>query len=110
MQKKNYWFHQYLFYKRVVTGARMIIKDNILHIQVKDGVIGPNYLVENKIVNWVRLPDMEKDVRESLANEGEGKLKQDTDYVVWDYDKNAINMDEIIIDYGRVVTGKIYFL
>ncbi|KAF7987361.1 hypothetical protein HCN44_003123 [Aphidius gifuensis] len=90
---------------KVVTGARIIMKDNILHIQVAEGVIEPNYIVQSFSDEWVRLPDMKDDIQESLANGGTGKLKQDTDYVLCDYDKNAINMDEITIEYGRVVTG-----
>ncbi|KAF7987360.1 hypothetical protein HCN44_003122 [Aphidius gifuensis] len=90
---------------KVVTGAKMIIKDNILHIQVSDATIGPNYIVQALTDSWVKLPDMKDDVQESLAHNGWGKLKQDTDYVLWDWEKNAINMDEILIKYGRVITG-----
>ncbi|XP_044019357.1 uncharacterized protein LOC122859739 [Aphidius gifuensis] len=90
---------------KVVTGARMIIKDNIFNIQVAEGVIGPNYIVQAFTDEWVRLPSIVNDVQESLDNGGQGKLKQNTDYVLWDPKKNAINMDEMTIEYGRVVTG-----
>ncbi|KAF7987362.1 hypothetical protein HCN44_003124 [Aphidius gifuensis] len=89
---------------KVVTGARMIIKDNIFNIQVAEGVIGPNYIVQAFTDEWVRLPSIVNDVQESLDNGGQGKLKQNTDYVLWDPKKNAINMDEMTIEYGRVVT------
>lgn len=99
--------NQILTKSRFLLGARFVVFENILHIQVKQGLILPGYLVPHTKKRWIKLPSLKDDIYKSRTNPDEAKFKENEDFFVIK-DRQAFNLDTIDFPNTRLITGNIH--
>ncbi|XP_044261295.1 uncharacterized protein LOC123009206 isoform X2 [Tribolium madens] len=81
---------------RVVTGLRFIKHNKIIHLQVQEGKLLERGYIDPKTVRWVP-PENYKTIDKDIY---EGQ-----DYHTISWEKRSIELSEIVVEEGSVVTG-----
>ncbi|XP_052865391.1 uncharacterized protein LOC128271786 [Anopheles cruzii] len=82
---------------RVVTGLRFVKQGRVMHLLVQQGLLLPQAEIENRTLEWLSPPDAFS-VLAKGAREGR-------DYHTLTYDKRALDLDDVHVHPGYVLTG-----
>lgn len=81
---------------KVVTGLRFRKVNRVMHLQIQQGVLGPQGTIIADTVQWKNMPVFK--ITDKNVTSG-------VDYHTLDYLKRAIDLSEVIGKPGQVVTG-----
>ncbi|XP_058064471.1 uncharacterized protein LOC131214121 isoform X1 [Anopheles bellator] len=82
---------------RVVTGLRFVKQGRVMHLLVQQGLLLPQAEIDNRTLEWLSPPDAFS-VLAKGAREGR-------DYHTLTYDKRALDLDDVHVHPGYVLTG-----
>uniref|UniRef100_A0A182IYJ9 Uncharacterized protein n=2 Tax=Anopheles atroparvus TaxID=41427 RepID=A0A182IYJ9_ANOAO len=81
---------------RVVTGLRFVKVKNVVHLIVQQGQLLPGGEIQNGTLEWVR---------PGSFNPRDRGVRSDIDYHTLTYDRRAIDLDDVRVSPGYVLTG-----
>uniref|UniRef100_A0A182KDM9 Secreted protein n=1 Tax=Anopheles christyi TaxID=43041 RepID=A0A182KDM9_9DIPT len=81
---------------RVVTGVRFVKRNQMVHLIVQQGLLLPGGEIANDTLEWV--------VPQPFRHTDKG-MRDGTDYHTLSYDRRAIDLDDVTVPDGFVVTG-----
>lgn len=96
---------------RVVTNVKLRKKDNVVHIQIQQGTLEAEGSVDEDSLEWVPLGKFIRSVSEDAEgfywtdNEQTLPLTEDQDYTYVADDRAELNLDDILVETGYIVTG-----
>ncbi|XP_074099656.1 uncharacterized protein LOC141527859 [Cotesia typhae] len=96
---------------KVVTNVKLRKKDNVVHIQIQQGQLEAEGRVDEDSLEWVPLGKFIRSVSEDVEgfywtdNEETLPLAEDQDYTYVADDRAELNLDDILVETGYIVTG-----
>ncbi|CAD6207366.1 GSCOCG00010200001-RA-CDS [Cotesia congregata] len=96
---------------KVVTNVKLRKKDNVVHIQIQQGILQAEGRVDEDSLEWVPLGKFIRSVSEDeegfhwTDNEELWPLVEDQDYTYVAHDRAELNLDDILVETGYIVTG-----
>lgn len=84
------------FHFRVVIGVRFTKKNRIIHLQVQEGKLLPNGIINSSTVDWVPVSDY------TILDKG---IKNGKDYHTINWQSRHVDLDELKSPKDHVVTG-----
>lgn len=83
-------------YYRVVTGLRFKKVNRIIHLQIQEGDLLPRGYINASTVSWKPIANY------SLLDRG---IQNGKDYHTMSWSNRSMDLDDLIVDAGSVVTG-----
>ncbi|KAH0534353.1 uncharacterized protein LOC123268199 [Cotesia glomerata] len=96
---------------KVVTNVKLRKKDKVVHIQIQQGTLQGEGRIDENSLEWVPLGKFIRSVSEDeegfywTDNEETLPLVEDQDYTYVAHDRAELNLDDILVETGYIVTG-----
>lgn len=84
-------------YRRIVTGVRFVNSNDMLHLQVQEGELMKQGLINKNTISWVPIENY------TIFDDN---IHESQDYLILRYERRSIDLNDIIAGNDFAVIGK----